>query len=227
MKKQREILLDTPLFRGIAPQELEELLGCLQATERTFAKGSFVYVEGDKASHVGVVLAGQVQVLQEDYLGNRTILAEIGPGGLFAETFVCAGVPTMPVSVQAAVKTRVLLLNYGKILTSCSSACTFHARLVQNMLAVLAGKALALNRKLGHLSHRTMREKLLSYLGEQATIEGNSHFTIPFNRQQLADYLMVDRSALSAELSRMQAEGLVRYHKNEFHLPGMKGAGDD
>ena len=206
------------LFRDIEEKQLESLLGCLTAVRRTYAKDEFVFMADDKAEAVGVVLSGGVYVIQEDFWGNRAILAHIGPGGLFGEAFSCAEVDKLPVSVVAAENSEIMLIDYRKIVTSCASSCVFHARLIKNMLRILAEKNIMLTRKMEHLSKRTTREKLLSFLSNQAATAKNSTVTIPFNRQELADYLCVDRSALSRELSSMQDEGLIKYDKNRFEL---------
>lgn len=211
-------VLPSPLFAGITPQELPGLLSCLGAKKKQFAKGEIIFAEGEPASYVGLVVSGGVQVLAEDYNGGRAIIAAPAPGEVFAETFACAHKKNMPVSVMASSNTEVLLIDYAKITGICSIGCAFHIRLVENMLAIIAGKNLTLNSKLTHLSKRTTREKLLSYLGEQAQQAGSATFTIPFNRQELADYLVVDRSALSSELGRMQQDGLLTFNRSQFTL---------
>lgn len=214
-----QVLLGTPLFRGIEKAELPQVLHCLHAQTRRYQKGAFILLAGDAPGHIGIVLDGRAQVLREDANGARNIVTELETGEMFAETFAFAWVPALPVSVQATGPCNVLLVDAARLVAAPTNACPFGQTLVRNMLAVLAGKALALNRKLAHLEKRTTREKLLSYLMEQAALQHSASFTIPFNRQQLADYLLVERSALSAELSRMQKEGLLRYHRNAFQLP--------
>lgn len=217
--KTTDLLLSMPLFAGFSAEELPDVLQCLGAAQRRYPKEAFILLQGDAPRSIGVVLAGSVQVLREDAFGHRSILDTLDPGDLFAEIFAFARVPSLPVSVQALRPCRVLLLQPDHFAsTRVCAPCTHHARLVSNMLAVLAQKTLALNATLGHLSRRTMREKLLSYLSAQAQVAHSRRFTIPLSRQQLADYLYVDRSALSAELGRMQKDGLVRFHKNEFEL---------
>ncbi len=212
------ILHTMPLFSGIAPSELPALLGCLAATQRTYRKGSYLLREGDAATHVGILLSGAAQIEQTDYLGYRSLLAQLTPGDLFAETFACAHVAHIPLSVQATAGCEALWLDYSHVLGSCAKACAFHQRLIDNMLLALSRKNLFLNAKLTVLSRRTTREKLLAYLSAEAKRAGSLTFEIPFNRQELADYLSADRSALSTELSRMQSEGLLTYQKNQFTL---------
>lgn len=208
-----------PLFDGVQPHEYDAMLKCLSATERSFGREDFVIQAGEEARYVGIVLLGGVHVVQEDYWGNRTILTDVEEGGLFAEAFCCAGA-VMPVSVVAYKASRILLIDYGKIISACPGSCMFHERMVRNMLAVLARKNMMLTGKMEHLSRRTIREKLLSYFSSLAVGSGTSRFEIPFDRQQLADYLSIDRSALSRELSKMRDEGLLDYSKNSFRLLG-------
>jgi len=206
------------LFRGIEVNQLESLLDCLTAARQAYKKDEFVFMADNRAVFVGLVLTGCVYVIQEDFWGNRAIVSHIEPGGLFGEAFSCAEIDKLPVSVIAAESTEIMLIDYRKIVTSCTSACVFHIRLIKNTLRILAEKNIMLTRKMECLSKRTTREKLLSFLSHQAATTKSSMVKIPFNRQELADYLCVDRSALSRELSLMQNEGLIRYDKNRFEL---------
>ena len=218
MDKHSEIIEICPLFAGISASDLRALMGCLTAIRREYAKNDFVFSTGDDAEHVGIVLSGSVHVLQEDYWGNRVILAHIEPGGLFGEAFSCAEADSLPVSVLAAEKSEILLLDYKRIATTCSSSCSFHTALIKNMMKILARKNIMLTQKMEIITHRTTRARLMAYLSSQAVNACGNRFTIPFNRQQLADYLSVERSAMSAELSKMQAEGLIRTTRSEFEL---------
>ena len=220
MKKYLEILLASPLFRGITGEELERLLPCLGGGARSYSAGAAILPAGTPAGQMGLVLSGRVQVAREEFSGHRSLLAELEPGELFAETFACApALPGgLPVTVLAAEDCAVLLLDLHRVAETCPTSCPFHARLVRNLLGVLAGKNLALNRRMVHLSRRSTREKLLSYLSEQAAMAGGTEFSIPFDRQGLADYLCVERSAMSAVLSRLGAEGVLETRRNRFKL---------
>ena len=218
MEKYLETIQGCALFSGIEEPQLRTLLSCLAAVSRSYERNTFVFSAGDAVSSVGVVLSGSVHVLQEDYWGNRRILSHIGVSGMFGEAFSCAETEHIPVSVLAAEKAEILLLDYKRIITSCSSACGFHTTLIQNMMKILAQKNVLLTQKMEIVTHRTTRERLLAYLSAQAVRAGSSCFTVPFNRQQLADFLSVERSAMSAELSRMQTEGLLRTNRSEFEL---------
>ena len=173
---------------------------------------------GDQATSVGTVISGSVQVVKEDLHGHRSIIAEVGPGKQFGEAYVCAGVQALPVSFVAAADTTVLLVDYRKIVTTCSNACTFHHQLIENMIAILARNNISLAEKHEVLSKRTTRDKLITFLEGQAALAGSSTFTIPFSRQELADYLGVDRSALWREMSALEAEGAIEYHRNSFRI---------
>ena len=218
MEKYFAIIMNCALFEGVKEAEGRTLLECLKAIRRGYQKNEFVFTAGDEAKAVGVVLSGSVNVWQEDYWGNRTILAHIAPGGLFGEAFSCAGVDRLPVSVVAAENAEVLLIDYRRIITTCPAACAFHMALSTNMLKLLAAKNIMLTQKMEILTRRTTRDRLLAYLSAQAVRAGQNRFRIPFDRQQLADYLSVERSAMSAELSRMQADGILRTHRSEFEL---------
>ena len=216
--KTLDVFARCPLFAGIDEKQLRSLLDCLSASTRVYRKDEFIFRAGDRAVSVGVVLSGSVRVLQEDFWGRRMILAHVGPGGLFGEAFSCAEKAVLPVSVAAAEPAEIMLADYRKIITTCSPTCVFHARLVMNMMRVLAEKNILLTRKMECLSKRTTRDKLLCFLSAQALRTGNNMVELPFNRQELADYLCVDRSALSRELSAMREEGLLRFEKNRFEL---------
>jgi len=218
MEKYLFTLIKCPLFAGIKEAELLTLLDCLSASEKKFKKGSYIFMSGETVNFIGLVLSGSVHIIREDFWGNRAILAHIGPGGLFGEAFSCAQIKKLPVSAFAAETAVVLLLDYRKIITTCSSACMFHTGLIKNMLRILAEKNVMLTQKMEFITQRTTREKVLAYLSAQARQAGGGNFEIPFNRQELAEYLSVDRSAMSRELSKMQDEGILLFHRNHFEL---------
>ena len=211
-------MIHSPLFKGIAENDLKELLKCLNAKESVYEKNEFIFRAGDKASSIGVIISGGVYVQKEDFWGNRTILAKLEEGDLFGEAFACREEEKLPVSVMAVEKSRILFVDYRRIITNCPNTCVFHASLIENMIRILAGKNVMLTQKMEHMSKRTTREKILSYLSAQAVRCGSNAFNIPFNRQELADYLCVERSAMSAELSKMRKEGLLSCEKSRFVL---------
>ena len=212
------LLANTALFRGASPQEAEAMLNCLGTAERGYTKGEQIYHSGDYVTDLGMVLSGSVLIQTDDLWGNTTVLDRIGPGQIFAETYACVPGEPLMVDVVAAEGTQVLFLNVERVLRVCSHTCAHHSKLIRNLLLLSAQKNLNLSRKIFYTSSKTIRGRLLSYLSYQARRNGTPSFTIPFNRQQLADYLNVERSALSNELSKMQRDGLLVVEKNHFTL---------
>ena len=212
------VLRTSGIFSGISEEETEKMLHCLEVRPETFKKDEYILRAGDRVEAFGVVITGKVMIIQEDFWGNRNILAAVGAGHCFAETFACSPGAVLNVSVMAQTNVQVLFLNVKRILTTCPSTCSHHSRMIRNLLSELAEKNLRLNEKITHLGQRSRRAKILSYLSAEAQRHGSAEFDIAFSRQQLADYLSVDRSGLSMELSRMQEEGLLEYRKNHFVL---------
>ena len=218
MQEYFDVLERCPLFAGIRREDWDGMLACLAPRVVKTKKNQILLSEGDPANYVGIVLAGSVQILKVDYYGNRSIVARAEPGELFGESFACAGAAELPVSVVADTEGAVMLLDCGRITTSCSNACGFHTRMIHNLLRVVALKNLQLNQKIEVTAKRTTRQKLMAYLVSQAKLQGSDSFRIPFDRQELADYLQVERSAMSAELSKLRAEGVLESKKNQFRL---------
>ncbi|WP_411337787.1 Crp/Fnr family transcriptional regulator [Ruminococcus gauvreauii] len=211
-------LSKTLLFRGDSPEEIKIMLDCLGCEQKTFKRGEVIYRSGDIVQSLGIVLSGRAQIENDDLWGNKSILDSVGPGQVFAETYACVPGEPLMVSVIAAEASEILFLNIGRVLKTCPNACQHHSRLVSNLLTISAQKNLNLSRRIFHTSSKSIRGRLMSYLSFQAARHGCFEFTIPFNRQQLADYLSVDRSAMSNELSKMQREGLLTADKNHFCL---------
>ena len=206
------------LFDGIGTEKLAALLSCLGARRRRLAKGEALMRAGEKADRIGIVLSGSLAVSTYDLSGRRTLIKRIGPAEIVAAAQALAGSDTMSVDVEADEDSDVLTLKSDRILAPCENACAFHARLVRNLMQSLAVKTLELNRKIDILSHRSTQDRLMAYLHAVAQQKGTDDFDIPFNRQQLADFLCVERSALSAEISRLSALGLIASRKNHFWL---------
>lgn len=216
-------LTKTELFRGADPGEAEELLRCLNASVREYEKGEVICRAGQTVERIGMVIQGGVTIESDDIWGNKSILSHVEPGAIFGETYACIAGEPLLINVVAAEHSRILFLEIARALDGRAGACPFRAGLVRNLLRICARKNLLLSRRILHTSSKTIRGRLLSYFSEQAQKSGSRRFTIPFNRQQLADYLNVDRSALSGELSKMKAEGVLDYKKNTFVLsPGAK-----
>lgn len=203
-------LTQTSLFSGISQADLYALLSCLAAVERRYSKGAVILAEGEPTQWMGLVLEGRAIISCADVWGKSSILGFAEPGAVFGEAYACVPGEALLISVCAAEETRVLFLNVGKLLTVCGNACPFHARLIRNLLSISAGKNLQLSRRIFHTTPKSIRGRLLSYFSECAKKSGSLTFTLPFNRQQLADYLGVDRSAMSSELSKMQRDGLIQ-----------------
>ncbi|BAL00865.1 hypothetical protein OBV_36660 [Oscillibacter valericigenes Sjm18-20] len=218
MENYLDVLKTVKLFNGIEESDLQGLLSCLTAKMVHYEKAQTVFSNGEGIERFGIVLSGQVQVVQDDYYGNRSILDKIDAGNLFGESFACAEIKTLPVSVITSAESELLFIDCHRLTAPCAKACGFHSRLIQNMLRIVSMKNISLTQKIEYTSKRTTREKLLAYLSAEAKKAGCSCFCIPFNRQELADYLSVERSAMSAELSRLRDNGVLRYHKNQFEL---------
>lgn len=218
MAGNMEALDSCPLFEGITREERGALLRCLGAREVRADKDECLLCEGESAVQMGVVLEGAVLIRRQDYDGRCSIIARAETGALFGETYACAEMEALPVSVSAEGAVRALLLDCRRITTGCSNACVFHSRMVHNLLRVVAEKNLVLDRKLRILSRRTTRDKLLEYLRGEAARQGGDAFTIPYDRQGLADYLEVDRSGLSMEIGRLRGEGVLECERNWFRL---------
>jgi CRP-like cAMP-binding protein len=213
-----KVITQSDLFDQIDAEQVPALLSCLDVRIRQCLEGEDALLAGQEVKSVGMLLVGSAHIIQEDYWGNRLLVAQLLPGDLFSEAISCANLEQSPVSVLATEDIDFLFLDLQRVVRVCSNTCNFHSQLIQNLLQVLAHKSIQLMGKLEDVSRRSTRAKLLSYLSKQALSARASRFEIPFNRQELADYLAVDRSALSAELSRMQKAELLRYHQNRFEL---------
>lgn len=218
MKDFLPILQACPLFAGVRPEDISGMLGCLGAKPLSARKGQTIFREGESAAHIGIVLTGAVQLIREDYYGNRSIVAHIGPNELFGESYAFSAAAALPVSVVADEDSRILLLDSRRITVCCSNACSFHSQVIFNLLRLVATKNLMLHQKILVTSQRTTREKLMAYLLAQAKLQSSDSFTIPYDRQALADYLEVDRSGLSAEISKLRREGILECEKSRFRL---------
>lgn len=218
MKKICDAMKKSVLFWGIREEDLEQIVSCFEVKLSRYERDEFVIHQGERAKGVGLVVSGQLHIIREDFLGNREILTEVGPGDIFDEVYAVLADEYQSIAVVAVQQAEAAFLSIDKMLTTCSSNCTFHNIIIKNMLRVMAQKNLMLTRKMAHLSRKSIREKLVSYLSDESSRQGKREIKIPFNRQQLADYLSVERSALSRELSKMKDEGLIEFYKNQFVL---------
>ncbi len=218
MEKYIPILKRTKLFSSVGESEISSLLSCLGARLHNYKKGEYVFREGEKVEDIFVLVEGRMHIQKDDYWGNRSILSEVSVGDMVGEAYAAPESGVLLNDVVAVEESKVIFFNVNRILTTCSAACRFHTMIIQNMFFAISDKNIKLLQKLGHMSGRTTRSKLISYLSEEAKRQKASSFTIPFNRQQLADYLCVDRSAMSNELCKMRNEGLLRFDKSRFEL---------
>jgi CRP-like cAMP-binding protein len=218
MKKYFNILRKCPLFNNINDNDLSTMLTCLGARIMSFDKKYTIFSEGSPARYVGIVLSGSVQIIKNDYYGNRSIVSNAVPSELIGEAFSCAGLDYIPVSIVASEMSDIMLIDCNRILHSCSNNCHFHQQMIFNLMKNLAMKNIMFHQKIEITSKRSTREKLMTYLMFEAEKAKNNKFRIPFDRQELADYLEVDRSGLSAEISKLRKEGVIECEKNLFEL---------
>ena len=208
----------SPLFDGIRPEDRTAMLGCIGYHVGTFQKGDIVAFEAENIRHIGILLSGIVDMVKEDLWGNKTILLRMHKDEMFGETFACGEDTMSVVTFVVSEDAKILFLPFDRVMRSCTMACVFHHRLIENMVRIIANKNRDLIRKVEVVSKRTIREKLLAYLSIQAQTQESRYFEIPFGRVELAEYLCVDRSALTRELAKMRDEGLIDYDKNCFRI---------
>lgn len=207
-----------PLFAGINSADIESILSCFSSESREYRKDEYILTAGNITTRFAVVLSGSVNIIKEDYWGNRYILAKMETSELFGEAFSCAGGKALTVSAVACENTSILFLECHDLLTVCPKACGFHNVIINNLMKIMADKNLMLTQKISHLTNRSTKDKLLSFLSSQSQAAGSNSFNIAFNRQELADYLSVDRSAMSNELCKLRDEGIINFNKNSFIL---------
>ena len=218
LEKYLDVLKKCPLFLDISDGELLKMLSCLSARRRSFDKHEYVLSEGEPSVEVGILLSGSASISQIDYYGNRTLIGRVSPGEMFAEEFACASVKSLPIDVIADEECEALFINCRHILTPCSSFCGHHQKMIYNMMRDVAKKAIIFHKKIDVTAKRTTRDKLLTYLNYMAKETGSYSFEIPYDRQELADYLEVDRSGLSAEIGKLRREGIIKNKKNFFEM---------
>lgn len=208
----------TSLFSGVSEEEAKAMLTCLEAEEKSFLREQMIYHTGQTVWKMGLLLKGSVNIIRMDVWGNESIIGHIAQGEAFAETYACLPNQPILVDVMAVTASTVLFMDVRKVVQTCASSCHHHNQLIHNLLMLMASRNLGLTQKINHVTHHSIRDRLLSYFAQETGRQNSREIEIPFNRQQLADYLAVDRSALSNELSKMQKEGLIQYKKNHFVL---------
>ena len=218
MQKYISVLAKTRLFAGVNEEEIVSMLDCLQAKLYTYKKGEYVLRQGEHLDKIMILVEGCLHIQRDDYWGNRSIVNMIGIGEMFGEAYAAPDSSALLNDVVAVEDCVVLFLDVNRTIITCSTACPFHKLVVQNLFFAISEKNRKLVQKLGHMSKRSTREKLMSYLSDEAKKQNSNTFAIPFNRQQLADFLSVDRSAMSNELCKMRDAGLLTFEKNRFTL---------
>jgi CRP-like cAMP-binding protein len=218
MEQYAALLAGCALFDGIEADHIPALLSSLHAKKQACKKGVCIRREGEPADFIGIVLEGTVQIYQDDYNGKRNIIAGFGPGTMFAEAFACAEVAELPVSILAVTDCVILLLRADRLLEPAAGEEALRGQIIRNLLKIVARKNVFLNQKLRIVAHKTTAEKLMAFLNEQARLRHAAEFTIPYDRQALADYLGVERSAMSAEIGKLKKAGVLETHKSQFKL---------
>lgn len=218
MQKYLPILRSCPFFNGMRDEEILSILHCVQASTVALPRGAYILRAGDTTEVMGLVLSGSVLILQEDLWGHRNILSKCTAGDFFGEPYAATSGAVLNVNAVAEDDCELLFLNVKRLLMSCPTACGHHQKLIRNLVSVLANRLLVFNDKITHVSKRSTREKLLSYLSTESLRQASLSFDIPFDRQQLADYLCVDRAAMSVELSKLQKEGILKTKRRHFEL---------
>ena len=218
MKKYLPILRSSPFFKGLKDNEILSILHCVNATVISKERDSYIFRAGDSTDVMGLVVSGGVLVIKEDLWGHRNILSKCHAGDFFGEPYAASLGAVLNISVAADEDCEIIFLKVQRLLVTCSTACEHHQKLIRNLVSVLANKILILNDKITHVGKRTTREKLLSYLSAESIKNSSLSFDIPFDRQQLADYLCIDRAAMSTEISKLQKEGFIKTNRNHFEL---------
>lgn len=216
----RDIITEikSPLFEGIQPEDRVAMLGCIGYFVRSYHRGETIAFEDEQIRHVGILLSGKVDMIKEDLWGNKTMLVRTQKDELFGETFACGDDTLSVVTFVVAEDARILFIPFNKVMHTCTMACEFHHRLVENMVRIIANRNRDLIRKVEVISKKTLREKILAYLSLQAQLHESRYFELPLGRLELADYLCADRSALTRELANMKADGLIDYDRNTFRI---------
>ena len=217
------VLKGSQLFAGIRESEILPMMNCTGAYRKKFRRGEAIIVTEDTVPCAGLILSGTVQMVQEDVWGVRTILMSLGEGEFFGESFACGTQLHATVSFEAQTEVTTVYFPFRRMLTMCGSACAFHQRLIENMVILLADKNARLMTKLEILSKRSLSQKILALLSAEAQKAGSLYFTLPMNRDEMAEYLCVNRSALSRELAGMRDKGLIDFDRNTFRL--LRGEG--
>lgn len=212
-----KLLSTIPLFAGVEKDDITKMLDCLNAIKKNYKRSEYIKHEGDDIEYLGIILEGSIQIFKYDYDGNRNIISTFNKGDMFAEAFICANMPKIPVNIIAINDCTILYIHKDHFLNP-NHNCPFHTLLTRNLLRIVSMKNLHLNQKLDYLSRKTTKDKLIAYLLDQSRINNSTEFTIPYDRQGLADYLGVERSAMALVISSLVKEGLIQTKRSYFKL---------
>ena len=207
-----DILNKNILFENMEPANIQSMLKCLDSRLNKYKKGEYIFLSGQSKPAVGILITGSAQVVKENILGDSMIIGSVGGGEIFGETYACQGEEVIPVSVVAQEYCEVLLLEVSRVIKTCNFACPHHQMLISNLLRVIAGKCIKLNQKMSYFTFKTIRGRLIAFFYDRMELDDSLEFRLPFGRQELADYLGVDRSAMCRELSTMKKDGLIDYN---------------
>ena len=218
MDKIISFLSEIPLFCGIDEDKLMLLLKQFDAEIKRFGKDNIIYNEGEEITKIGIIVSGSVQLMRNDFYGNADILDRLNRGDIFGEAFCCLRDKHLTISIVAESECEILFIEGEKLMNANHTSCELHNKLLNNLLSDIANKNVALNRKIEFISKRSTREKLMAYLNAESQRSGTPVFLIPYDRQALADFLCVERSAMSAVLSKLKKEGIIDFHKQNFKI---------
>jgi CRP-like cAMP-binding protein len=218
IKNWLTLLLNTPLFTDIEGEEAISMLDCLRPQVRSFEPGAFVAFAGDEIRHIGVVLDGRIEVMKENIVGQPLVVIQLGRGAIFGEVAAFSAQRIWPSSVRASRQTDILWMGASHFSGHCERGCSSHRQLMSNMLRILASKALMLDQKVALLSMKTLRRKIAAMLYEQMRQQRSVMFSLPYDRNEMAEQLYVARPSLSRELAAMREEGIIEFLRSEFHI---------
>lgn len=209
--------ISSALFKNFTEEEFKELFSCGGLRERTYKKDEYIYMQGDKATDIGLIIEGNVNIQNTNYWGDTVLLSQKNAGQIFAEAYVLSGEDLL-VDVLATEKTKVIFIKANCIFNCYKRDRSWHEKIINNLLIISSKNNLALSERIFQTSYKKIRPRVSAYLSAVAIKNKSNEFYIPFDRNELSDYLNVDRSALSRELMNMKKEGLIEYKKNHFKL---------
>lgn len=214
----REVILKSEIFVGITPEELPHLMQCLCGRLQAYKKNETIAIAETAFTGMGIVLSGEVAVIKESMKGNRNILTICRAGDTFGELIAFSGSPFWPATVSTLTDAVVFFIQGQKLISFCNAPCVSHRQLVENTLKMVAKKAMILNRKLEYLSIKSIRGKIVKYLLENYKKHKSLTFSMPLNREEMADFLAVSRPSLSRELGKLRDEKVIDFFKESIRI---------